>query len=402
MGCCCSGHEEAKRTNLAPPQFGKDVNVTLTKQWGWDADFDVYDEDQPDEKGKPQIWMLIDAVGGVFDSAYDYYLKYRAAGMEESCVLGCANLKKEHDYLWYNVTSARQEYGVSHWDTHNERNRRWTDKAVSAKWIIARRARLFSDKEQTNLIGRLQISGVGTYWRHVHIEEWEQRVEYEENEGDDEHPCWVTRVRWEHRSSRSDESDTDVHHFTYSMNAYQTDFAIQYNETKSGSWLKADKLHFQATNTQGLPLFSVESDGAKTATVRTHSNSDPVNAILAAFAISVKLEPKAFFKVCSEYTHSEISVDSFNGQYGGFGPTDAEFQSMFPTQGIKQPAAGFAFGVAVEALPMAIPIIEPTIIPMAMPVVSHARSTQQSSTRLCLASDCDSVCHCLATMVRAL
>ena len=108
MGCCCSGHEEAKKTNLAPPQFGKDVKVTLKKQWGWDADFDVYDEDQPDETGKPQIWMLIDAVGGAFDSAYDYYLKYRAAGMEESCTLGCANLKKEHDYLWFHATPHTQ------------------------------------------------------------------------------------------------------------------------------------------------------------------------------------------------------------------------------------------------------------------------------------------------------
>ena len=38
------------------------------------------------------------------------------------------------------------------------------------------------------------------------------------------------------------------------------------------------------------PLFRVASDGVKAATVETFSNSDPVNSILAAFAVSVKME----------------------------------------------------------------------------------------------------------------
>jgi hypothetical protein len=44
MGCCSSssGHEEATKTNLEPPMFGKDINVNLTKQGMFDWDFDVH------------------------------------------------------------------------------------------------------------------------------------------------------------------------------------------------------------------------------------------------------------------------------------------------------------------------------------------------------------------------
>ena len=82
-----------------PPMYGKDVKVVLKKQGWFDADFDVLDEDNPNEKGDPKKWMLCDAVGSISDSAYDYYLKYRATGMEKSMILGCANMKKEEDYL---------------------------------------------------------------------------------------------------------------------------------------------------------------------------------------------------------------------------------------------------------------------------------------------------------------
>jgi len=88
--------------------FGKDVHVKLVKQ-GWiDADFDVRDLESPNEDGKPQQWLLIDAVGSIGDSYFDYYLKYRAPGMEKSLILGCANMKKDYDYMWFNVLSSRE------------------------------------------------------------------------------------------------------------------------------------------------------------------------------------------------------------------------------------------------------------------------------------------------------
>ena len=114
MGCCCSGHEEAKVTVLPPPVFGRDIRVKIKRQgwFGMDADFDVQDCTGEGGAEKPEQWLLLDAVGGITDSAYDYFLKYRCAGMETSAVLGCANLKKEHDYMWYQVTYSHQHYGV--------------------------------------------------------------------------------------------------------------------------------------------------------------------------------------------------------------------------------------------------------------------------------------------------
>ena len=105
MGCCMSGHSEASAVEVPPPMFGKDVKVKLQKQGWFDADFNILDCNTEGGEEKPGKWMLLDAVGGMSDSAFDYFVKYRAKGMEESQVLGCANLKKEHDYMWYEVRS---------------------------------------------------------------------------------------------------------------------------------------------------------------------------------------------------------------------------------------------------------------------------------------------------------
>ena len=100
MGCCASGHAEARECELPPPMFGKDIKVKVKKAGFFSADFKVLDETNPDEKGEPQYWMLLDAVGGFFDSAFDFYLKYRPKGVEESIVLGAVNMKTEEDYMW--------------------------------------------------------------------------------------------------------------------------------------------------------------------------------------------------------------------------------------------------------------------------------------------------------------
>ena len=115
MGCCCSGHAEAKAVELPPPMYGKDIKVKLTKPWGmFGSDFDVSSCNCEGGEENPEKWMLLDAVGSINDSAFDYFLKYRAKGMQESKTLGCANLKKEHDYLWYEVTCTprRQPSGL--------------------------------------------------------------------------------------------------------------------------------------------------------------------------------------------------------------------------------------------------------------------------------------------------
>jgi len=395
MGCCCSGHSEAAETELPPPLFGRDVNVRLTRQgwFGLDADFNVYNEDEKDKDGKAVKWMLCDAVGGVFDNEYDYYLKYRAKGMPESKILGCANMKKDEDYMWYNVKFARQTNGRKP-DYGDRRNISWYDKAVSAKWIIARRARLYgappddakkkAAELQTQCVGRLQIAGHGTYWRHVYHEEWEQYEEYTEYEGEGEDKVAVKKHRWVHKSTHQDDYQTDLLDFNHKMNAYRTDFFIQYDQQSSGSWFSSDKLTFLATSGNGLPLFKVVSDGTKEATISTFSQSDPVNAVLAAFAISIKMEPKEFDKVCKGYCFDHISVDSYMGMYGGFGDDDAQFEAKFPTgPEVVQPVMGYSYGIPMATLQMATPVFDvtavpftavatqvvPTAIPMATPIV---------------------------------
>ena len=356
MGCCCSGHANAKETELPPPMFGKDIRVKIQRQgwFGLSADFDVLDCSCEGGEEKPAQWLLLDAVGGMSDSEYDYYLKYRAKGAKESSVLGCANMKMEHDYMWYEVTYAHQHYGRRP-STSTRRNRKWTDKQVTGRYIIARRGRLFNDQDQTLLCGRLQIAGSGTFQRHYHRETWRQKVRYTVKQGDKT----VTKTKWVNKSSTQDHPETHLDHFFYKMHANGmdstlqqtptlnpttdstrctrdprrltdrnlapdldpgTDFNVQYHKEASGSWRESDKLTFQASHQQsGVPLFKVVSDGYKKASLETYSHSDPVAALLAAFAISIKLEPKEFHGVCKNYCKSNFSLDSHTGQIGGFG-----------------------------------------------------------------------------------
>ena len=179
MGCCCcccsncgSAHSEAEETELPPPLFGKDVKVKMTKQGWFDADFSVKDLTTQTGEKDPPNWLLLDAVGGAgYDTNFDFFLKYRAKGQETSTTLGCANMQTEHDYLWSQVTYSHQREG-RHKRTHDKRQRFWTDKQVNANFIIARRCRLYADKEQTHLMGRLQVVGCGAATRHFLYEAW--------------------------------------------------------------------------------------------------------------------------------------------------------------------------------------------------------------------------------------
>jgi len=372
MGCCCSGHEEAAETDLPPPLLGKDIRVKLKRQgwFGMDADFDILDCTQEGGEEKPVKWLLLDAVGDMGCASYDFYLKYRPKGVEESYVLGCADMQKDHDYMWYEITYAHQHYGRKP-RTGSRRNRKWTDKQVSGRYIVARRARLFSDKDKQYLCGRLQIMGTGTYSRHYHHETWRQKVRYQTKHGD----RTVTRTRWEHRSSTSDTSDAKMDHFWYKMDAYGTEYNIQYHEKASGSWLESSSLTFQATHQEtGVPLFKVVSDGTKNASVETFSQSDPVSTLLAAFAISIKLEPKEFHGVIGDYCKKNMSLNTFAGEVGGFGLNDEQYLAAWPLPeaAVAVPAMGYSYGVQLDTLPMAAPVVTGTpmtyVAPVATPV----------------------------------
>jgi hypothetical protein len=83
------------------------------------------------------------------------------------------------------------------------------------------------------------------------------------------------------------------------MNVYGKDFVVQYDKVKSGGLFSSDTLMFQASSPEGMPLFVVTAKGS-TANMQTFSNSDPVSAMIAAFAIALKLTPKSFYPVCEQ------------------------------------------------------------------------------------------------------
>ena len=47
---------------------------------------------------------------------------------------------------------------------------------MRADFVIARRVRLYADKEQTQLVGRIEVVGRGTYWRNRYHESWQARA----------------------------------------------------------------------------------------------------------------------------------------------------------------------------------------------------------------------------------
>ena len=88
--------------------------------------------------------------------------------------------------------------------------------------------------------------------------------------------------------------------------------------------------------------------GYCTASLETYSQSDPVAALLAAFAISIKLDPKEFYGVCETYCRTNFSLDACPGMIGGFGRTDIEYEAAFPVapMAVAVPVAGFSYGLA--------------------------------------------------------
>ena len=107
MGLCCSsGEEEAKETALAAPIFGQPLEVKLKKQGTFDADYDVINV----ANGQDQVWMLIDAVGGLFSGGYTYYLKHRMAGQEESTVLGAGRIDDGDTQFGFVITDGHNQF----------------------------------------------------------------------------------------------------------------------------------------------------------------------------------------------------------------------------------------------------------------------------------------------------
>ena len=287
MGCCGSSEATAEECELPPPEWGKPISVTLKKKW-MDADYNVLVAN-PEGGDEPVKWMLLDAVGSMWDDGYVYYLKHRAPGQVDeegkacSTTLGSVNIKGEWDCFSFKISGGSRDADFGPvfdlWDHDID----WgfsEEKSIWAMWTYSKRAILYADYEQTKQVGWLDITGSGTF------HEWEEeRVVYDTD--DDGH----TTTRYE----RDHHQDCKTHAFQYQLNVFNTPMIIKYDKVHGGFW-KSSKLNFTASNAfaPDVPLFTVSSDGEYNAEVHSFENSDPVSTLLAAYAISCKLDPKEF------------------------------------------------------------------------------------------------------------
>jgi len=172
MGCCGSSEAVAPESELAPPEWGKPYKVSLKKIGMLSADYNVFHNEGADA-GEGEKWMLLDAVGSIWDSGYNYFLKHRPAGLVDdegkpkSNTLGSVNIKGEWDCFSFRVLGRGADFSLGPmfdwWDGDID----WGvshAKEVRAAWTYSKRAILYSDYEMTQQVGFLDITGSGTYY----------------------------------------------------------------------------------------------------------------------------------------------------------------------------------------------------------------------------------------------
>ena len=105
---------------------------------------------------------------------------------------------------------------------------------------------------------------------------------------------------------------------------------ISYNREKGRVFSKA-KLFFTATNAfaPDVTLFTVEGDGENNATINTFPHSDPVSTLLAAYAISCKLDPKDFSKGAEKKCGKHIRLGMPGGMSEFIGMPEQQFEQTF-------------------------------------------------------------------------
>ena len=163
MGCCFSLEANAAETRLPIPEWGKPFKCHLKKKGMFDADYDVYNEDG-------EKWMLVDAVGSMWDDGYVYYLKHRAPGQVDadgnatSTTLGAVNIQGDWDAFSFKVSGAGRDIDIGPfydvWDGDFD----WgmtSEQCIWAVWTYSKRAVIYKDYEMTEQIGWLDITGYG-------------------------------------------------------------------------------------------------------------------------------------------------------------------------------------------------------------------------------------------------
>ena len=108
--------------------------------------------------------------------------------------------------------------------------------------------------------------------------------------------------------------------------------AIAYDRS-GGGFFTASTLTFRASNAfaPDVPLFVASGDGERNCTVEAFANCDPVSTLLAAYAISCRLDPKEFGSGAEKMCERHISLGMSPGmsQFHGMRPED--FERSFTT-----------------------------------------------------------------------
>lgn len=118
--------------------------------------------------------------------------------------------------------------------------------------------------------------------------------------------------------------------FSYQLNVYNTPMVITYAKSGGSFWTRST-LNFTAANAwaPGTPLFVTVGDGEKNCTVETYPNSDPVSTLLAAYALSCRLDPREFGSDASTKCEQHIRLGMPPGFSKFAGMDDATFKQMF-------------------------------------------------------------------------
>lgn len=304
MGCCHSGEEEAEETALSMPEAGQSINVYVKKQGKRDADYDVIDM----SNGEPgEIWMLIDAVGGVFSGGMKYYLKYRKAGEEESTVLGAAEIDDDDTEFSYKIKdideynddggidigfdSDPDDFSDDEPDEYMEENQR----KIKAKWKMSKKCNIYSDKEMTQKLGKLKAKAKGKYKRKT-----TQTIRT------------VREVDEEGNENEREETEEDVQHetklkkFYYKFEVMETKLELKVEKNSEGGSFSKAGLEWTGENELGEELFKIVGDG-RNCHIKTSEGSDPSSTLLAAFACAIQLDPKDVEKSVQGMCQSRIN-----------------------------------------------------------------------------------------------
>jgi hypothetical protein len=335
-----SGEANAAESDIPPPQWGVPLKVTLKSKSFFSADYNVNVGDGEQEK----TWMLLDAVGGMFDAGYAYYLKHRAPGQVDaegkpaSTTLGAVNIKGEWDAFSFQIAGADRDISLRPfmdiWDKDIDFGIT-KDRTLWAVWTYSKRAILFADHEQTKQIGWLDVTGSGTWYEHE-----EQVTVYDTDQNGN-------------RTARQETRRTvncKTNGFRYKFNVFNCPMQITYRKEGRG-FFKSSKLHFTAANAfdPNTPLFNVESDGGSNCTITSYPNSDPISTILAAYAISCKLDPDEFNSGAKSQCERHMSLGMHPGFSNFIGMDERSFEQKFSYPAPPPPV--FAQQVAAFVMP---------------------------------------------------